>query len=159
MLMFVQIISQRLILFSNLSTCTSRDISTECILYSASITPLYSIMRVDCCLSSQATSSQTLNIPIPTSFLTVLLDYLYEDDSPRLRQSHDPEFVCSVLAVADQFLLTRLKEICEKALSSLLTLKNAAALLEFAYRCNATNLKMTVMQFICLNLSAMLENG
>ncbi|KAK4310898.1 hypothetical protein Pmani_017578 [Petrolisthes manimaculis] len=107
----------------------------------------------------EATSSQTLNIPLPTSILTILLDYLYEDDSARLHQSHDPEFVCSVLAVADQFLVIRLKEICEKVLGGLLTLKNAADLLEFACRCNAEKLKVTAIQFICLNLPAVLENG
>ena len=42
------------------------------------------------------------------------------------------EFVSSVLVVADQFLLTRLKQICECQLSRLLTLKNAAELLQFS---------------------------
>ena len=42
------------------------------------------------------------------------------------------EFVSSVLVVADQFLLSRLKQICECQLSRLLTLKNAAELLQFS---------------------------
>ena len=42
------------------------------------------------------------------------------------------EFVSSVLVVADQFLLTRLKQICECQLTRLLTLKNAAELLQFS---------------------------
>lgn len=98
-------------------------------------------------------------MPLPTSILTIILDYLYEDDSPKLRQCHDTEFLCNVLVVADQFLITRLRETCERIIAGLLTLKNAAELLEFASRYNAVGLKTTIMQFICQNLVAVLENG
>nr|XP_045601893.1 inhibitor of Bruton tyrosine kinase-like isoform X1 [Procambarus clarkii] len=107
----------------------------------------------------EATASKSLNMPLPTSVLVIILDYLYEDESPKLRHCRDPEFVCNVLAVADQFFITRLREICEDVLSGLLTLKNAAELLEFASNYNAVQLKETAMQFISLNLTAVLENG
>lgn len=98
-------------------------------------------------------------MPLPTNILVIILDYLYEDDSTKLRQCREPEFICNVLVVADQFLVTRLCEICEDVLVGLLTLKNAADLLEFACIYNAKQLKMSAMQFICLNLAAVLENG
>ena len=92
------------------------------------------------------------------------------------------EFVSSVLVVADQFLLTRLKQICECQLTRLLTLKNAAELLQFSvyyladqvcephqiffishsnnFSPNVTcfQLQLSAMQFICLNLAALLES-
>ncbi|XP_047474160.1 inhibitor of Bruton tyrosine kinase-like [Penaeus chinensis] len=107
----------------------------------------------------ESTSTKTLSMPLPTNILVIILDYLYEDDSPKLRQCREPEFVCNVLVVADQLLVTRLCEICEDVLVGLLTLKNAADLLEFAGTYNAKQLKVSAMQFICLNLAAVLENG
>lgn len=107
----------------------------------------------------QATASKSLSMPLPTSILVIILDYLYEDDSPKLRHCRDPEFVCNVMVAANQFLISRLQEVCENVLSGLLTLKNAVDILEFAVNCNAFHLKTTAMQFISLNLAAMLENG
>lgn len=107
----------------------------------------------------QATVSTPVNMPLPTSIIIIILDYLYEDDSLKVRQCLDTEFVCNVLAVADQFLISRLKEVCEEVISGQLTLRNAAELLEFAASYNADQLKTTAMQFICLNLAAILENG
>lgn len=105
------------------------------------------------------TTSESINMPLPTSILTIILDYLYEDDSQKLKQCHDIEFLCNVLVVADQFLITRLRELCESIIVGLLTLKNAAELLEFAATYNAVGLKTTIMQFICQNLVVLLENG
>ncbi|KAG0711609.1 Inhibitor of Bruton tyrosine kinase [Chionoecetes opilio] len=104
-------------------------------------------------------ASESINMPLPTSILTIILDYLYEDDSPKLKQCHDVEFLCNVLVVADQLLVTRLREKCERIIAGLLTLKNAAELLEFAASYNASGLKTTIMQFLCQNLVAVLENG
>ncbi|KAK7084094.1 hypothetical protein SK128_012683 [Halocaridina rubra] len=107
----------------------------------------------------EAVSSKPLSIPIPTGILALLLDYLYEDDAPKLYYCKDIEFLCSVLIIADQFLVARLCEICEVAISRLLTLKNAGEVLTFSSNYNAHQLKNTAMEFISLNLAAMLENG
>lgn len=107
----------------------------------------------------ESTSTKALSMPLPTNILVIILDYFYEDDSTKLRLCREPEFVCNVLVVADQLLVTRLCEICEDVLVGLLTLKNAADLLEFACTYNAKQLKVSAMQFICLNLAAILENG
>ena len=48
---------------------------------------------------------------------------------------------------------------CEEVLSGLLTLGNAVSLLEFAHSFNAAQLKRSALQFICLNLPAVVENG
>ncbi|ELW70102.1 Inhibitor of Bruton tyrosine kinase [Tupaia chinensis] len=72
-------------------------------------------------------------------------------------ESQNVDFICSVLVVADQLLITRLKEICEVALTEKFTLKNAAMLLEFAAMYNAEQLKLSCLQFIGLNMAALLE--
>ncbi|XP_073924386.1 inhibitor of Bruton tyrosine kinase-like [Castor canadensis] len=75
----------------------------------------------------------------------------------RQKESQNVDFICSVLVVADQLLITRLKEICEVALTEKLTLKNAAMLLEFAAMYSAEQLKLSCLQFIGLNMAALLE--
>lgn len=73
-------------------------------------------------------------------------------------KSEDLEFICNILVVADQFLLSRLKQICECQLTKLLTLKNVAEVLQFSFNYSAGQLQNSAMQFICLNLPALLEN-
>ena len=107
--------------------------------------------------SGWAEATSFLKLPIPTIIVEAILDFLYKDDCMAIIKSEDLDFVCNVLVVADQFLLTRLKEICECQLSKLLSLKNAAELLQFASSYLAVQLQESCMQFICLNLPAMLE--
>lgn len=105
----------------------------------------------------EASCSAALEMPIHSDILRVILDYIYTDDAVFVKESQNVEFICNVLVVADQLLVTRLKEICEVAIAEKLTLKNAAELLEFAAMYNAEQLKLSCLQFICLNLAAMLE--
>lgn len=105
----------------------------------------------------EASSCAALEMPIHSDILKVILDYLYTDEAVVVKESQNVDFVCSVLVVADQLLITRLKEICEVALTEKLTLKNAAMLLEFAAVYNADQLKLSCLQFIGLNMSALLE--
>ncbi|KAM9666121.1 inhibitor of Bruton tyrosine kinase isoform 4-T4 [Trichechus inunguis] len=105
----------------------------------------------------EASSCAALEMPIHSDILQVILDYLYTDEAVVIKESQNVDFICSVLVVADQFLITRLKEICEVALTEKLTLKNAAMLLEFAAMYNAEQLKLSCLQFIGLNMAALLE--
>uniref|UniRef100_A0A8C1YIL2 Inhibitor of Bruton agammaglobulinemia tyrosine kinase n=1 Tax=Cyprinus carpio TaxID=7962 RepID=A0A8C1YIL2_CYPCA len=99
-----------------------------------------------------------LDLPTSSEVLQAILEYIYTDESPTVRESVNVEFVCNVLVVADQLLITRLKEICEVAITENLTLKNAAELLEFATVYNADQLKLSCLQFIVLNMAALLES-
>lgn len=91
----------------------------------------------------QSTSCTALEMPTSAKVLQVILEYIYTDDSPTIRgiililstdfnhyygygsncevcvcaESLSVEFACSVLVVADQLLITRLKEICEVAIT------------------------------------------
>lgn len=105
----------------------------------------------------ESSQKSKLHLPIPHKVLQILIDFLYEDESPLVQESEDLDLVFSVLVVADQFFVTRLKEICEVTLSSLITLRNAAKILQVADTYNANQLKQCCMQYICLNLSAILE--
>lgn len=105
----------------------------------------------------EASSCAALEMPIHSDILKVILDYLYTDEAVVVKESQNVDFICSVLVVADQLLITRLKEICEVALTEKLTLKNAAMLLEFAAMYNAKQLKLSCLQFIGLNMAALLE--
>ncbi|KAG7336221.1 hypothetical protein KOW79_000914 [Hemibagrus wyckioides] len=106
----------------------------------------------------ESTSCTALEMPTSAKVLQVILEYIYTDESPTIRESLSVEFVCSVLVVADQLLITRLKEICEVVITENLTLKNAAELLEFAVMYNAEQLKLSCLQFIVLNMTALLES-
>lgn len=105
----------------------------------------------------EASSCASLEMPMQPEILKVILDYLYTDEAAAMKESQNVDFICSVLVVADQLLITRLKEICEVALTEKLTLKNAAMLLEFAAMYNACQLKLSCLQFIGLNMAAVLE--
>ena len=48
--------------------------------------------------------NKQLNLPVPSKILAVILEYIYKDESLLLDKSDDVEFVCQVLAVADQLL-------------------------------------------------------
>ncbi|XP_042842653.1 inhibitor of Bruton tyrosine kinase isoform X4 [Panthera tigris] len=105
----------------------------------------------------EASTCTALEMPIHSDILKVILDYLYTDEAMVIKESQNVDFICSVLVVADQLLITRLKGICEVALTEKLTLKNAAMLLEFAAMYNAEQLKLSCLQFIGLNMAALLE--
>ncbi|XP_078255950.1 inhibitor of Bruton tyrosine kinase isoform X2 [Rhinoraja longicauda] len=105
----------------------------------------------------EASTCAALEMPIHSDILEVILDYIYTDEAPAVKDSQDVEFICNVLVVADQLLIGRLKEICEVVITEKLTLKNAAELLEFAAMYNAEQLKVSCLQFIGLNVPALLE--
>ncbi|TNN60589.1 Inhibitor of Bruton tyrosine kinase [Liparis tanakae] len=105
----------------------------------------------------EATSCTALEMPTSSEILQVILEYIYTDESHTIKESLNVEFVCNVLVVADQLLITRLKEMCEVVITENLTLKNGAELLEFATVYNAEQLKLSCLQFIVINMAALLE--
>ncbi|CAL1542688.1 unnamed protein product [Lymnaea stagnalis] len=102
-------------------------------------------------------NTTTLTLPVSGKVLEILIDFLYSDDAPILRDCTNEELLCNVLVVADQLLATRLKEMCEVALANNIAFKNVGEFLEFSTVYNAQQLKAACQQFICLNLPAVLE--
>ncbi|XP_006025752.1 inhibitor of Bruton tyrosine kinase isoform X1 [Alligator sinensis] len=105
----------------------------------------------------EASCCAALKMPIHSDILQIILDYIYTDEALAVKESQNVEFICNVLVVADQLLISRLKEVCEVAITEKLTLRNAAELLEFSAMYNAEQLKLSCLQFIALNMAALLE--
>uniref|UniRef100_A0AAQ4R2P6 Inhibitor of Bruton tyrosine kinase n=1 Tax=Gasterosteus aculeatus aculeatus TaxID=481459 RepID=A0AAQ4R2P6_GASAC len=106
----------------------------------------------------EATSCSALEMATSSEVLHAILEYVYTDESHTIKECSNVEFVCNVLVVADQLLIPRLKEMCEVVITENLTLKNGAELLEFASVYNAEQLKLSCLQFIVVNMAALLES-
>lgn len=68
------------------------------------------------------------------------------------------DHICNLLVISDEFFIPRLKEFCERNLSGVITLKNVTQILTFANTYNTIQLRNCCIEFICLNLSALLES-
>ncbi|CAK1584728.1 unnamed protein product [Parnassius mnemosyne] len=100
----------------------------------------------------------TVTLPINYGILLPIINFLYTDLCPEVQNSDNIDFICSLLIVADQLFIIRLREMCEVTLASLITLKNCAELCQFAHTYNALQLKQCCMEFISLNICNILEN-
>ena len=113
------------------------------------------------CLGWIETSGEhrRLNLPMPGRVVRAVLEFLYRDECAGVSASDaDVEFICNVLVAADQFLIPRLVEQCERQLVQMLTLKNAAEVLQFAFDYGAKQLARSAMQFLSQNMAAALES-
>ena len=113
------------------------------------------------CLGWIETSGENrrLNLPLPGRVVRAVFEFLYRDECAAVSTSDaDTEFVCNVLVAADQFLIPRLVELCERQLVQLLTLKSAAEMLQFAFDYGAKQLARSTMQFLSQNMAAALES-
>ena len=113
------------------------------------------------CLGWIETSGENrrLNLPLPGRVVRAVLEFLYRDECAAVSASDaDTEFICNVLVAADQFLIPRLVELCERQLVQLLTLKSAAEMLQFAFDYGAKQLARSTMQFLSQNMAAALES-
>ncbi|XP_068620269.1 inhibitor of Bruton tyrosine kinase [Battus philenor] len=100
----------------------------------------------------------TVTLPINYGILLPVINFLYTDHCPEVESSDSIDFICSMLIVADQLFISRLREMCEVTLASLITLKNCAELCQFSHTYNAMQLKQCCMEFIALNICNILEN-
>ncbi|XP_067951136.1 inhibitor of Bruton tyrosine kinase-like [Watersipora subatra] len=99
-----------------------------------------------------------LELPIPYDILYAVMLFVYTDDCLHLQgQNIDIEFVVNVLVVADQLLLERLKEICEKLIISQLTIDNVTQVYQLSITYQTQQLRDAAMFMICLNMAEMLE--
>lgn len=106
----------------------------------------------------QSKQLSTVSLPINHGILLPVIDFLYTDECPEVKTAENIDFICNLLIVADQLFITRLREMCEVALASMITLKNCSELCQFAHTYNAAQLKQCCMEFIALNICSILEN-
>jgi hypothetical protein len=67
----------------------------------------------------EASASNALFLPINSKILDILMDFIYKDEVPKLMTNEEPEFICQVLVIADQYLIPCLKTYCEYVLVNL----------------------------------------
>lgn len=95
-----------------------------------------------------------------------VLRYLYADSDTSLFDDivvadldEFIDFVLEVLSVADELLLERLSEVCQKVLARHANTRNICQLLNAVAPCSVTSFKEIGLEYICLNLDAMLESN
>ncbi|KAH7020858.1 uncharacterized protein B0I36DRAFT_367341 [Microdochium trichocladiopsis] len=100
----------------------------------------------------------------PESFHYVL-QYLYSDAGDSLfdeviAESIDDfsELVMDVMSIANELMLDRLSQICQKILGRFVTTRNISILLNLISPCTVTEFKDKGLEYICLQMESMLEN-
>ncbi|KAK2854380.1 hypothetical protein FQN49_005150 [Arthroderma sp. PD_2] len=68
------------------------------------------------------------------------------------------DIVIDVLSVANELMVDRLAQVCQRRLSMFVTTQNVCQLLNAVMPCSVTEFKRAALEFICLNLEVMLEN-
>ncbi|KAI1848896.1 hypothetical protein JX266_005324 [Neoarthrinium moseri] len=100
----------------------------------------------------------------PESFHYVL-QYLYADVGDELfddvvADSIDEfsELVMEVMSIANELMLDRLSQICQKTLGRFVTTRNISTLLNMISPCSVAEFKDKGLEYICLQMESMLEN-
>ncbi|KAI1504781.1 BTB/POZ domain-containing protein [Biscogniauxia marginata] len=100
----------------------------------------------------------------PEAFYYVL-QYLYADVGEDLfdtviADSIDDfsELVIEVMNIANELMLDRLSQICQKIIGRFVTTRNISTLLNVISPCSITEFKDKGLEYICLQMEAMLEN-
>ncbi|KAI0396635.1 hypothetical protein F5Y17DRAFT_418997 [Xylariaceae sp. FL0594] len=100
----------------------------------------------------------------PESFHYVL-QYLYADSGEELFDSVISgniddfcELVLDVMGIADELMLDRLSQICQKILGRFVSTRNIATLLNLISHCSVSEFKEKGLEYICLQMETMLEN-
>ncbi|KAK2744269.1 hypothetical protein FQN57_004354 [Myotisia sp. PD_48] len=68
------------------------------------------------------------------------------------------DLVIDVLSVANELMIDRLAQICQKFLGAFVNAQNVCHLLNAVAPCSVTRFKRVALEYVCLNLGAMLEN-
>ncbi|KAL8810050.1 MAG: hypothetical protein Q9200_002883 [Gallowayella weberi] len=68
------------------------------------------------------------------------------------------DLVLEVISVANELMLDRLSQCCQKVLGEYVEIRNVCPLLNAVAPCSVTEFKRAGLEYICLNLEGMLEN-
>ncbi|CAG7956298.1 unnamed protein product [Penicillium nalgiovense] len=118
--------------------------------------------------SRKAESDQSVHVDlkhIDRSTFEFVLRYLYADTEERLfdevRTKDLDDFIdllLDVMFVANELMIDRLSQVCQKMLGRFVTARNVCYLLNSIAPCCVTEFKDAALEYICLNLEAMLAN-
>jgi inhibitor of Bruton tyrosine kinase len=67
------------------------------------------------------------------------------------------DIVIEVLAVANELMLDRLAQICQRTIGKYVTLRNVCTLVNTVSECTVDDFKKAALEYICLNLESMME--
>jgi alpha-tubulin suppressor-like RCC1 family protein len=102
---------------------------------------------------------------IDRSIFEFVLRYMYADTDDRLfddvRTKNTQDFVdiiIDVAFVADELMIDRLAQICQRALGKFVTSRNVCHLLNSVAPCFVTEFKDAALEYICLNLEDLISN-
>ncbi|KAL4759237.1 BTB domain and ankyrin repeat protein [Aspergillus foveolatus] len=102
---------------------------------------------------------------IDRSIFEFVLRYMYADTDDRLfddvRTKNTQDFVdiiIDVAFVADELMIDRLSQICQRALGKFVTSRNVCHLLNSVAPCFVTEFKHAALEYICLNLEDLISN-
>lgn len=94
-----------------------------------------------------------------------VLRYLYADTDDGLFQDvvtvdFDAflDLVLDVMSVANELMLDRLQQSCQKVLGSFVNTRNVCQLVNAVAPCSVTEFKDAALEYLCMNLEGMLEN-
>ncbi|KAI1078865.1 hypothetical protein F5B20DRAFT_546477 [Whalleya microplaca] len=68
------------------------------------------------------------------------------------------ELVLDVMSIANELMLDRLSQICQKVIGRFVTTRNISTLLNMISPCSVTEFKDKGLEYICLQMESMLEN-
>mmetsp|Transcript_22421 Transcript_22421/g.44006 ORF Transcript_22421/g.44006 Transcript_22421/m.44006 type:complete len:716 (+) Transcript_22421:238-2385(+) len=83
--------------------------------------------------------------------ILALLEFLYTDEVQALTDGVDLNFALDLLAVADQFLVDRLKSLCEIAIQKSISIENVSMMFKTADQRQALSLRRRCFDFILKN--------
>ncbi|KAL4739616.1 hypothetical protein BDV11DRAFT_187299 [Aspergillus similis] len=102
---------------------------------------------------------------IDRSIFEFVLRYIYADTDDRLfddvRTKNSQDFVdiiIDVAFVANELMIDRLAQICQRALGKFVTSRNVCHLLNSVAPCFVTEFKDAALEYICLNLEDLISN-
>jgi alpha-tubulin suppressor-like RCC1 family protein len=102
---------------------------------------------------------------IDRSTFEFVLRYLYADTGESLFDEvrandldHFIDLLLDVMFVANELMIDRLSQICQKTLGRFVTTRNVCYLLNSVAPCSVSEFKYAALEYICLNLEAMLAN-
>ncbi|EFR04969.1 BTB/POZ domain-containing protein 1 [Nannizzia gypsea CBS 118893] len=94
-----------------------------------------------------------------------VMRYLYSDIDEELFDNVNVsntdafmDIVIDVLSVANELMIDRLAQICQRRLSTFVTIQNVCQLLNAVMPCSVKEFKRAALEFICFNLEIMLEH-
>lgn len=96
---------------------------------------------------------------VPKEYLEPIINFLYDNDAYFIRkQNYTEAFLYHLMEICDQFFVNRLKNVIELIMIEKMTSKKCGDMFEFSQTFNCELLESVALEYICQNMSRLLEN-